>query len=136
MIRVFRIHRRENRVVISNSRIYSFLFSSCLSKARRAVACGFIQQVGVGRTDWCQLFCFLCMLLLLLGLSAPSAYADGGAPQLAYVAGTARGISIIDIAQRRVTGTIAEAGNPHTVLLSPDGHALYITQPARGQLPG
>jgi DNA-binding beta-propeller fold protein YncE len=74
------------------------------------------------------------MLLLLLGLFAPSAYADGGAPQLAYVAGTARGISIIDIAQRRVTGTIPEAGNPHAVLLSPDGHALYVTQPALGRI--
>jgi DNA-binding beta-propeller fold protein YncE len=98
------MHRRENRVVISNSRIYCFLF------------------------------CFLCMLLLLLGLFAPPAYADGGAPQLAYVAGTARGISIIDIAQRRVTGTIAESGNPGMVLLSPDGHALYVTQPALGRV--
>ena len=74
------------------------------------------------------------MLLLLLGLFAPSAYADGGAPQLAYVAGTTRGISIIDIAQRRVTGTVAEPGNPGTVLLSPDGHALYVTQPALGRV--
>lgn len=74
------------------------------------------------------------MLLLLLGLFSPSAYADGGAPQLAYVAGTARGISIIDIAQLRVTGAIPQAGNPRTVLLSPDGHALYVTQPALGRV--
>src|SRR5712671_1818798 len=106
VFRIFRVHRRENRVVISNSRRYWILF------------------------------CFLCMLLLLLGLFSPSAYADGGAPQLAYVAGTAQGISIIDIAQRRVTGTIPQAGNPHTVLLSPDGHALYVTQPALGQVAG
>ena len=90
--------------MISNSRIYSFLL------------------------------CFLCILLLLLGLFSPSAYADGGAPQLAYVAGAARGIAILDIAQRRVTGTITEAGNPRTALLSPDGHALYITQPALGRV--
>lgn len=74
------------------------------------------------------------MLLLLLGWFSPSAYADGGAPQLAYVAGAARGIAIIDIAQRRVTGTITEAGNPRTALLSPDGHALYVTQPALGRV--
>jgi len=79
-------------------------------------------------------FCFLLVLLLLIGIFSPPARADGGAPQLAYVAGTARGISIIDIAQRRVTGTISEAGNPHTVLLSLDGSALYVTRPTLGQV--
>lgn len=79
-------------------------------------------------------FCFLCLPLLFAGLFSPSAHADGGAPQLAYVAGAAQGISIIDIAQRRVTGTIAVAGSPRTVLLSPDGHALYVTQPTLGRV--
>ena len=79
-------------------------------------------------------FCFLFMPLLSVGLFSPSAYADGGAPQLAYVAGTVQGISIIDIAQRRVTRTIAVAGNPRTVLLSLDGHALYVTQPTLGRV--
>ncbi len=83
---------------------------------------------------YCYRFCFLLVLLLLVGVFSPSAHADGGAPQLAYVAGTAQGISIIDIAQRRVTGTIAVAGNPRTVLLSPDGHALYVTQPTLGRV--
>ncbi len=79
-------------------------------------------------------FCFPFTLLLLVGLFSPSAYADGGAPQLAYVAGAAQGISIIDIARRHVTGTIAVAGNPRTVLLSLDGHALYVTQPTLGRV--
>ena len=83
---------------------------------------------------YCYRFCFLFMLLLLVGLFSLSAHADGGAPQLAYVAGAAQGISIIDIAQRRVTGTIAVAGNPRTVLLSPDGYALYVTQPTLGRV--
>jgi DNA-binding beta-propeller fold protein YncE len=77
---------------------------------------------------------FLLILLLLIGLSPLPALADGGAPQLAYVAGAGQGISIIDIAQRRVTGTIALAGNVHSVLLSPDGHALYVTQPVAGKV--
>ncbi|MDQ2715398.1 MAG: YncE family protein [Chloroflexota bacterium] len=77
---------------------------------------------------------FLCILLVPVGLCAPAAYADGGAPQLAYVAGSGPGISIIDIARRRVTGTLAIAGDPHTVLLSPDGQALYVAQPALGQV--
>jgi DNA-binding beta-propeller fold protein YncE len=83
---------------------------------------------------YCYRFCFLFTLFLSAGLFSPSAYADGGAPQLAYVAGAAQGISIIDIARRHVTGTIAVAGNPRTVLLSLDGYALYVTQPTLGQV--
>src|SRR5215467_10431983 len=83
---------------------------------------------------FCYRFCFPFMLLLLVGLFSPSAHADGGAPQLAYVAGAAQGIGIIDIAQRRIIGTIAESGNPLTVLLSPDGYALYVTQPMLGRV--
>ena len=83
---------------------------------------------------YCYRFCFISLLILLVGIFSPSAHADGGAPQLAYVAGTSQGISVIDIAQRRVTRTITEAGNPHTILLSLDGSALYITQPSLGQV--
>src|SRR2546421_5514009 len=89
---------------------------------------------------FCYRFCFPFMLLLLVGLLSLTARvarvtrADGGAPQLAYVAGTAQGISVIDIARRRVTGSIAVAGNPRTILLSPDGHALYVTQPTPGRV--
>ncbi len=84
--------------------------------------------------NYCHRFYFLLLLLLLSGLFSPSAHADGGAPQLAYVAGTVQGISIIDIAQRRVTGTIALAGSPRTILLSLDGYALYVTQPTLGRV--
>ena len=77
---------------------------------------------------------FLFSLLLLVGLYSLPAHADGGAPQLAYVAGATQGISIIDIARRRVTGTIAVEGDPRTVLLSPDGNALYVTQPTLGRV--
>lgn len=80
-----------------------------------------------------------CLFLLLatglfMGGYSSIAFADGGAPQLAYVAGAGPGISIIDIARQRVTGTITVAGDPRTVLLSPDGYALYVTQPALGRV--
>ena len=78
--------------------------------------------------------CFLLMLFLFVACDILPAYADGGAPQLAYVAGAASGISIIDIAHQHVTGTIAVAGDPRSVLLSPDGYALYVTQPTLGQI--
>lgn len=82
-------------------------------------------------------FIYLSFLFVLLWLATTflsPAYADGGAPQLAYVAGAAQGISIIDIAKRRVTGTMAVAGNPRDVLLSPDGQFLYVAEPASGRV--
>ena len=77
---------------------------------------------------------FLLTLFLLVEAFPPLAHADGGAPQLAYIAGAAQGLSIIDIARRQVTGTLPIAGNPHDVLLSPDGYALYVAQPETGQV--
>ena len=82
----------------------------------------------------CYTFLFLLAFMVILSLWVPPAYADGGAPQLAYVAGTAQGVSVIDIAQRRVTSTIAITGNPRTVLLSPDGQDLYVAQPEPGRV--
>src|SRR5260221_10994395 len=76
---------------------------------------------------------FLFSLLLLVGLYSLPAHADGGAPQRAYVVGATQGISIIDIARRRVTGTIAVGGDPSTAFLSPIGNALYVTQPTVGR---
>jgi DNA-binding beta-propeller fold protein YncE len=81
-----------------------------------------------------HIFCLLFVLPLIVILFSPSAYADGGAPQLVYVAGTAAGISVIDIAQQHITRTITVGGKPRTVLLSPDGGALYVTQPELGRM--
>jgi hypothetical protein len=74
----------------------------------------------------------LCVVLLLLPafLLATPAYADGGAPNLAYVSGTSSGISVIDIQQQKVTTTFSMPGNPQTIYLSLDGRYLYVTQPA------
>lgn len=80
----------------------------------------------------CRRCCIGLTLVLLVGVFSPSVLADGGAPQLAYVVGTAPGISAIDIAQQRVTGTLAVRGNPRSALLSQDGYALYVTQPTLG----
>lgn len=72
----------------------------------------------------------IALALLLAPFALPGrASADGGAPNLAYVAGTAQGISVIDIQQQKVTKTISVAGDPHTVLLSLDGRFLYVSQP-------
>jgi DNA-binding beta-propeller fold protein YncE len=80
----------------------------------------------------------LCSLLLggvlAVLLSVEPAYADGGAPNLAYVAGAGQGVGMIDIAQQSVTRSFAVAGGPDMLLLSPDGSLLYVTQPAAGSV--
>lgn len=76
----------------------------------------------------------------LLGLALPGIFslmqvhADGGAPNLAYVAGASQGVGIIDVAQQKVIGGLAVAGDPYIILLSPDGRLLYVTQPTLGQV--
>lgn len=77
-------------------------------------------------------FLFICSLLSFFFI--PSAHADGGAPNLAYVSGTSSGVSIIDVGQSKITKTISISGDPRTILLSQDGGLLYVTQPVLGQV--
>lgn len=84
--------------------------------------------------DYRVLLIFFPALVLLWAFSSPLAHADGGAPNLAYVAGTTQGISIIDIGQQKVTSTFNVGGDPHSVMLSPDGRFLYVAQPALGRV--
>ncbi len=80
-----------------------------------------------------SLLCVLALLLFLFPLSQ-HVYADGGAPNLAYVAGAAHGIVVIDIGQQKVTSNITVDGNPQMILLSLDGRYLYVTQPTLGRV--
>lgn len=76
----------------------------------------------------------LALLALCAACLPRQAHADGGAPNLAYVAGAQRGVGIIDVAQRKVAREFSVAGDPYSVLLSPDGRLLYVTQPALGRI--
>jgi DNA-binding beta-propeller fold protein YncE len=62
------------------------------------------------------------------------AHADGGAPNLAYVSGASQGIGIIDVGQQKVAQRFAVTGNTYTILLSPDGRLLYVTQSVPGRV--
>lgn len=77
----------------------------------------------------------LCAFLLsLFVLSLPAmAHADGGAPNLAYVAGS-NGVSVIDVMQQKVVSTINAPGDPRALSLSMDGRFLYVAQSQRGQV--
>src|SRR5437764_11239653 len=82
-----------------------------------------------------QLTIALLFTLSLLSLYfAPHTYADGGAPNLAYVSGTSSGVTVIDVGQAKVTKTSQVVAAPHTILLSQDGGFLYVSQPAVGQV--
>jgi len=87
----------------------------------------------MGRITYALLLIWGAGLFSLL-MGTPLAEADGGAPQLAYVVGTAQGVSVIDIAQRRVTSALSLGGQPRMALLSPDGSTLYVAQPALGRV--
>jgi DNA-binding beta-propeller fold protein YncE len=84
------------------------------------------------RIYWALALLFILSLLCLF--FTPQTFADGGAPNLAYVSGTPPGVSVVDVGQAKVTKTIAVAGDPHTILLSQDGSFLYASQPAVGQV--
>jgi DNA-binding beta-propeller fold protein YncE len=72
--------------------------------------------------------------MLLLALFPAPALADGGAPNLAYIAGASKGISVLDIGQQRVTSSFALGGDPHTLFLSLDGRFLDVAQPVLNQV--
>ncbi len=68
---------------------------------------------------------------------SPLAQADGGAPNLAYVAGGGTGsndLVVLDIAARKVTGSITVGGHPAGVALSTDGRFAYVTESSRSTL--
>ncbi len=76
----------------------------------------------------------LVLTLLILLLPVRAVHADGGAPNLAYVAGASPGLSVIDIQQQQVTSKFPVAGDAHMIYLSLDGRFLYVTQPALGRV--
>ena len=80
------------------------------------------------------LLVFAFLLLTFLFPGSRHAYADGGAPNLAYVAGTEKGISVIDIGQQKVTGSFTMGSDPDAIYLSLDGRFLYVTQPTSGHV--
>jgi YVTN family beta-propeller protein len=84
------------------------------------------------RWQWTITLLFIGLLFSLTFI--PHAYADGGAPNLAYVSGTPSDVSVIDVGQAKVTKTISVTGDPHTILLSQDGGLLYTSQPALGEV--
>ncbi len=77
---------------------------------------------------------FVLAFLLFLFHFSQQVRADGGAPNLAYVAGAAHGIGVIDIGQQKVTSSITVDGDPQMILLSLDGRYLYVTQPTLGRV--
>ena len=81
------------------------------------------------------LFCLLLPFTAwCVFIPQPVARADGGAPNLAYIAGTPAGVSVIDVQRQRISRTLHVGGDPQDILLSLDGSLLYATQPAQERM--
>lgn len=83
-----------------------------------------------------SIYCILLFtpVLFEMVVISPRAEADGGAPNLAYVAGAQQGVGVIDVAQQRVARDFSVSGHPYMMLLSSDGRLLYVTQPTLGRV--
>lgn len=69
--------------------------------------------------------------------SVPAARADGGAPNLAYIAGGGSGANelvAMDIGNRSISWRLALDGKPHSVLLSADSREAYVTEPSANKV--
>jgi DNA-binding beta-propeller fold protein YncE len=86
------------------------------------------------RYKYVFLIAFMMLAICTFLAFPPVAQADGGAPNLAYVAGATGGVAIVDVMQQKVSGTIKVTGDPHAVALSLDGRFLYVTQPQLHQV--
>ena len=87
---------------------------------------------GIGQR---KLSAFLAVIVgLFLCIFSISAFADGSAPNLAYVTGTPSGVSAIDVRQRKVTTTLNVPGGPHLIGLSQDGRTIFVTEPQEGRV--
>ncbi|HET8843895.1 MAG TPA: YncE family protein [Ktedonobacteraceae bacterium] len=77
----------------------------------------------------------LCLgSISLFALFPLPVFADGGAPNLAYVAGSTQGVSVIDVTRQSITTTFPVKGDPQALYLSLDGRFLYVAQPAIDQV--
>lgn len=81
-----------------------------------------------------RVYCLALFLLALGMFPLQHVHADGGAPDLAYVAGASQGVGIIDVAQQKLANTFAVADDPPMILLSLNGQLLYVAEPAAGRV--
>jgi YVTN family beta-propeller protein len=79
----------------------------------------------------------LLAVLVCLSQAPATAFADGGAPNLAYVTGggaSGSALTVVDIAKRQVTAQIPIGGGPTGVALSGDNRFAYVTESTANSL--
>lgn len=76
-------------------------------------------------------------VLFVAAIPTRAVQADGGAPNLAYIAGAGQQgdeLAVLDIASRKVTGHVRLGGTPTSVVLSFDARYAYVTEATAGKL--
>ncbi len=89
-----------------------------------------------GRGGW-LLFPLMALAVVVAFVPSRVARADGGAPNLVYVAGAGSSggdVAVVDIGKRAVTSRISVGGAPSGVVLRADARYAYVTQSARNQV--
>ena len=92
------------------------------------------QRAGHARFSSLLGLCLALCGIMLLPPSPPTALADGGAPNLAYIAGGGQGLSVVDIGQQTGTRNLALGGDPASVYLTQDGRYVYVAQPGLNKI--
>lgn len=109
--------------------------------ARSVNAEGHVGQTGMeSRLPTCLMYLVWLLLVVLAagwGGGSPSALADGGAPNLAYVVGGGNQgdhLVVVDIAQRKVAWSVSLGSQPQSIVLSADGRFAYVTEPGANRV--
>ena len=99
---------------------------------------------GINQSSWPHVAATRAVLLAAMTLTylgaltiANQVNADGGAPNLAYVAGGGAGgsdLDVIDMGKRSVSWSVTLDSAPYGVLLSADSREVYVTEPATNRL--
>ncbi len=109
-----------------------------LNRARVHVRCAQEEHVQLKRVYRLLVYCIIVLAVLLFSpLHTTQVLPDGGAPNLVYVTGTFQGIRVIDIAQQKLTETLAVQENlkrSRNFALGNDGRFLYVPQPEAGRV--
>jgi hypothetical protein len=92
------------------------------------------EEIGLRAARAGSILLSLSLVALALLWPASLASAAEGDPNLAYIAGSTPGVSVIDIGHHQQSRTFSVGGNPAMMYLSLNGSFLSLSQPSLNQV--